>query len=222
MPLTGAAQRVQISAYPDAYAKHEDIAEPDRQRTGRRCRPDGPDRRARGLRLRPPPGQIAASGWTAPIARRRRLRVPHRQPATPQRRGHRRAASEPRSTPRPPVGCWLPAATRTTTASQTATWTVFRARADAAGSSTSCTPADTSPATATWSSKPRVVPGQLVEGRRGDRRRSAAAATPPVRTCTSRCTSTATAVSRGAVNPVPFMRQRGAPLNGRGMRLPRR
>ncbi|MGK5519887.1 M23 family metallopeptidase [Micromonospora sp. URMC 107] len=66
MPLTRAAQAVQISAFPDAYAKHEDMAARIVNAlaggAARIALVDGKkacDRAAAG--------QIAASGWTAPI-----------------------------------------------------------------------------------------------------------------------------------------------------------
>ncbi|MEU4777993.1 M23 family metallopeptidase [Micromonospora sp. NPDC023633] len=66
MPLTRAAQAVQISAFPDAYAKHEDVAARIVNAlaggAARIALVDGKREcdRAAG-------GQIAASGWTAPI-----------------------------------------------------------------------------------------------------------------------------------------------------------
>ena len=78
MPLTEAAQRVQVSAYPDAYAKHETAGHADREH----CSPTAPPTRSatrsamvcaagrsdRRLRL-DHPGQGV-----------RRLRFPHRRP----------------------------------------------------------------------------------------------------------------------------------------------
>ena len=63
--LTDAAQRVQISAYPDAYAKHERIATEIVN-----VLTNGAARAVSGaneLRCAAGPGEIAASGWTAPI-----------------------------------------------------------------------------------------------------------------------------------------------------------
>ncbi|SCL21022.1 Peptidase family M23 [Micromonospora nigra] len=66
MPLTRAAQRVQISAFPDAYAKHEDLAARivDALAGGAARTTLVGDRdvcdSAAG-------GEVAASGWTAPI-----------------------------------------------------------------------------------------------------------------------------------------------------------
>ncbi|WP_051105107.1 M23 family metallopeptidase [Catelliglobosispora koreensis] len=64
LPLTVAAQRVQISAYPNAYAKHEPIATQIVNKLtgggGRAVLVNGKLRCA-GF------GQIAASGWTAPV-----------------------------------------------------------------------------------------------------------------------------------------------------------
>ena len=64
MPLTQAAQRVQISAYPDAYAKHEPLATQIVNMLA-----DGAAN-AVGSSLSmvcASVGQIAASGWTAPV-----------------------------------------------------------------------------------------------------------------------------------------------------------
>lgn len=65
LPLTAAAQRVQISAYPNAYAKHEP--------TATRIVNELADGAARavvvGNQLKCAEfGQIAASGWTAPVS----------------------------------------------------------------------------------------------------------------------------------------------------------
>jgi len=65
LPLTVAAQRVQISAYPNAYAKHEPMASQIvNELTGGAGRSVlvGGKLRCAGF------GEIAASGWTAPVA----------------------------------------------------------------------------------------------------------------------------------------------------------
>jgi len=66
MPLTEAAQRVQISAYPDAYAKHEELASTivDALAGGAARTVQINDKAVCDAAER---GQIAASGWTAPI-----------------------------------------------------------------------------------------------------------------------------------------------------------
>ncbi|MBQ1018291.1 M23 family metallopeptidase [Micromonospora sp. D93] len=66
LPLTAVAQRVQVSAYPDAYAKHEEVASRivDALAGGaaRTVEING-----KALCNAAERGQIAASGWTAPI-----------------------------------------------------------------------------------------------------------------------------------------------------------
>jgi murein DD-endopeptidase MepM/ murein hydrolase activator NlpD len=64
MPLTEAAQAVQISAYPDAYAKHE----PDATMIVNVLTGGAARSAAKGTSTRcAAPGEIAASGWTIPI-----------------------------------------------------------------------------------------------------------------------------------------------------------
>jgi murein DD-endopeptidase MepM/ murein hydrolase activator NlpD len=64
MALTDAAQRVQVSAYPDAYAKHEPIAtQIVNLLTGGAARAAGNSTKARCATG----GEIAASGWTVPV-----------------------------------------------------------------------------------------------------------------------------------------------------------
>jgi Peptidase family M23 len=65
LPLTIAAQRVQISAYPNAYAKHEPMASQivnELTDGAARSVLVGGKLRCAGF------GEIAASGWTAPVA----------------------------------------------------------------------------------------------------------------------------------------------------------
>jgi murein DD-endopeptidase MepM/ murein hydrolase activator NlpD len=65
LPLTIAAQRVQVSAYPNAYAKHESIASQIvSQLTGGAGRAVLAAGKLRCAGF----GEIAASGWTAPVA----------------------------------------------------------------------------------------------------------------------------------------------------------
>jgi murein DD-endopeptidase MepM/ murein hydrolase activator NlpD len=64
LPLTVAAQRVQVSAYPNAYAKHEPTATQIVNKLtggGGRAVFVGGELRCAGF------GEIAASGWTAPV-----------------------------------------------------------------------------------------------------------------------------------------------------------
>jgi murein DD-endopeptidase MepM/ murein hydrolase activator NlpD len=64
MALTDAAQRVQVSAYPDAYAKHEPLAtEIVNVLTGGAARAAGNSTTARCAAA----GEITASGWTVPV-----------------------------------------------------------------------------------------------------------------------------------------------------------
>jgi murein DD-endopeptidase MepM/ murein hydrolase activator NlpD len=64
MALTDAAQRVQRSAYPNAYAKHEPLAtQIVNSLTNGAARAVGSVVKARCTQ----PGEIAASGWTAPV-----------------------------------------------------------------------------------------------------------------------------------------------------------
>jgi murein DD-endopeptidase MepM/ murein hydrolase activator NlpD len=64
MALTDAAQAVQRSAYPDAYAKHEPLAAQIVDAlTGGGARAVGSQTRLRCVS----PGEIAASGWTVPV-----------------------------------------------------------------------------------------------------------------------------------------------------------
>src|SRR5690606_32803898 len=80
LPLTEAAQAVQRSAYPDAYAKHEPLAANVVNQLA-----DGAARAVGGLEsLRcAAPGEISASGWTVPVAAPVVSRF-----RTPERPGH--------------------------------------------------------------------------------------------------------------------------------------
>ena len=65
LPLTVAAQRVQISAFPDAYAKHEPLAtEIVNTLTGGGARVSAVDTQ---LGTCTQPGQLSASGWMSPV-----------------------------------------------------------------------------------------------------------------------------------------------------------
>lgn len=77
MPLTQAAQAVQRSAYPDAYAKHEPLAtEIVNKLAGGAGRAAGSQVTERCTQS----GEIAASGWTVPVKGRitSGFRTPHR------------------------------------------------------------------------------------------------------------------------------------------------
>ena len=87
MPLTEAAQAVQRSAFPDAYAKHEPFATEivNTLAERRRARPPG-----RWSTCSAPTGsQIAASGWTVPV-------VAGSAPASVRRTGRPTTASTSR------------------------------------------------------------------------------------------------------------------------------
>jgi murein DD-endopeptidase MepM/ murein hydrolase activator NlpD len=82
LPLTVAAQRVQVSAYPSAYAKHEPLASRIVDAlTGGASRAVG---NALALRCAAA-GEIAASGWTVPL--RGPLTSAFRTPARPAHNG---------------------------------------------------------------------------------------------------------------------------------------
>ena len=85
-----------------------------------------------------------------------------------------------------------------------------RPPAAAAGTSRCATPATSSPGTATWSASPRSSIGDRSRPARSSAT-WARPATPPARTCTSRCTS-ATRPAANAVDPITFMAAAGAPV----------
>ena len=73
---------MQISAYPDAYAKHEPLATQIVNALADGAASAVGSSIGHGLRRRP--AQIAASGWTVAGRRRgRRLRLPHRRTDPP-------------------------------------------------------------------------------------------------------------------------------------------
>lgn len=82
LPLTEAAQAVQVSAYPDAYAKHEPAATMIVSAlTGGAARGVAGSRSARCAT----PGEITASGWTAPV--RGKVTSGFRTPERPSHNG---------------------------------------------------------------------------------------------------------------------------------------
>ncbi|MBM7082088.1 M23 family metallopeptidase [Micromonospora humidisoli] len=211
MPLTRAAQKVQISAYPDAYAKHEDVASQivnalagGAARTVQIAEQAVCDRAAART--------IAASGWTAPIDGGVGSGF--------------RTASRPRHN-----GVDIGARKRTEIHAA-ATGRVLVARCDPDHSGNRSCDVDGFPGKGGcgWFvdilhaggfvtrychmiEKPRVAPGQLVKageviGLVGSSGNSSGPHLHfEVHIDSNRSFS-------GGINPVPFMRQRGAPLNG--------
>ncbi|MGK5442824.1 M23 family metallopeptidase [Micromonospora sp. URMC 105] len=216
LPLTLAAQRVQISAYPDAYAKHEDIA-------GQivNALTQGGARTVliadRAVCDRASAKMIAASGWTSPIPGR--VGSGFRTASRPQHHGVDIAA---------PKG--------TTPIHAAATGRVLVARCDPDRRGRLDCDVDGYPGKGGcgWFvdilhaggyisrychmvEKPRVVPGQEVRageviGRVGSSGNSSG---PHLH---FEVHQDGDRSSRGAIDPVPFMRQRGAPLNGSSVR----
>ncbi|MEU5937608.1 M23 family metallopeptidase [Micromonospora sp. NPDC047548] len=211
LPLTLAAQRVQISAYPDAYAKHEDIAS---QIVNALTRGGAQTVQIAGKAVcdRASAETIAASGWTAPI--RGGVGSGFRTPSRPQHNGVDIAA---------PKG--------TTPIHAAATGRVLVARCDPDHRSRLDCDVDGYPGKGGcgWFvdilhaggyisrychmvAKPLVVPGQEVRageviGRVGSSGNSSG---PHLHFEVHRDGDRS---SRGATDPVPFMRQRGAPLD---------
>lgn len=211
MPLTRAAQKVQISAFPDAYAKHEELASRivDALAGGA----------ARTVQISgkkvcdaAASGEIAASGWTAPIPGG--VGSGFRTAERPRHNGVDIAA---------PKGTLIRAA---------ADGRVLVARCDPDNRGRLSCDVDGWPnkGGCGWFvdmlhaggyitrychlvKKPRVVPGQLVEAGQviGEVGSSGNSSGPhlhfEVHVDEDR-------TSRGAVNPVPFMKERGAPLKG--------
>ncbi|MGN9801826.1 M23 family metallopeptidase [Micromonospora sp. L32] len=216
LPLTLAAQRVQISAYPDAYAKHEDTA-------GRIVNALAKGA-ARTVQIadktvcdRASAETIAASGWTSPI---------------PGRVGSGfRTASRPQHN-----GVDIGAPKGTTPIHAAAAGRVLVARCDPDHRGRLDCDVDGYPGKGGcgWFvdilhaggyisrychmvEKPLVVPGQEVRageviGRVGSSGNSSG---PHLHFEVHRDGDRS---SHGAIDPVPFMRQRGAPLNGSSVR----
>jgi hypothetical protein len=132
MTLTDAAQAVQRSAYPDAYAKHEPLSsEIVDALTGGGARAVGSQAQLRCVSS----GEIAASGWTVPVKGAFVGSGFRTAPTTRAWISSSRAARP--STPRRPARCWSRCARRPTGASATAVSPFWAA----AGTWTSSTPA---------------------------------------------------------------------------------
>jgi murein DD-endopeptidase MepM/ murein hydrolase activator NlpD len=210
-PVTVVAQRVQVSAYPDAYARHEELASRivDALAGGaaRTVQIAG-----RAVCDAASGAQIAASGWTAPIPGR--IGSGFRTAGRP---GH--------------DGVDIAAPKRVTPIHAAATGRVLVARCDPdhrgrldcdrdgyAGKGGCGWFVDMLHAGGNITrychmvERPLVRPGQLVQageviGRVGSGNSSGPHLHFEVHVAGDRS-------SRGAINPVPFMRQRGAPLDG--------
>ncbi|MCX4469640.1 peptidoglycan DD-metalloendopeptidase family protein [Micromonospora sp. NBC_01655] len=212
MALTRAAQRVQVSAFPDAYAKHEELASKivDALAGGAARTVRVAEKSICNAATR---GQIAASGWTAPI------------PGG--------VGSGFRTASRPSHNGVDIAAPKHTLIRVAATGRVLIAHCDPDhGGRRSCD-VDGWPGKGGcgWFVdvlhaggyitrychmivKPRVVPGQLVKAGEviGEVGTSGNSSGPHLH---FEVHLDGDRSSRGAVNPVPFMRDRGAPLNGK-------
>ncbi|MEV6798719.1 M23 family metallopeptidase [Micromonospora rifamycinica] len=211
MPLTRAAQKVQISAYPDAYAKHEDIASQIVNALA-----GGAARTVqiadRSVCDRASARAIAASGWTAPIDGGVGSGF--------------RTASRPRHN-----GVDIGARKRTEIhAAATGRVLVARCDPDHNGNRTCDVDGFPGKGGCGWFvdilhaggyisrychmiEKPRVVPGQLVKAGEviGLVGSSGNSSGPHLHFEVHVDSDRGFA---GGINPVPFMRQRGAPLNG--------
>ncbi|MER7420282.1 M23 family metallopeptidase [Micromonospora peucetia] len=213
MPLSRAAQAVQISAFPDAYAKHEDLAARIVSALaggaaritlagGKQTCDSAAD------------GQIAASGWTAPIPGR--------------------VGSGFRTADRPAHNGVDIAAPKGTDIRVAATGRVLVARCDPDNRGGRTCDVDGWPnkGGCGWFvdvlhaggfvtrychmvSKPRVNVGQLVEAGAviGEVGSSGNSSGPHLHFEVHKDEDRS---SRGAIDPVPFMRSRGAPLKGVG------
>ncbi|MEO3776258.1 M23 family metallopeptidase [Micromonospora sp. B11E3] len=212
MPLTRAAQRVQVSAFPDAYAKHEELASKivDALAGGAARTAQISQRSICNAAAR---GAIAASGWTAPI------------PGG--------VGSGFRTAERPSHNGVDIAAPKHTLIRAAATGRVLVARCDPDHSGRLSCDVDGWPnkGGCGWFVdmlhaggyitrychmivKPRVVPGQLVEAGEviGEVGTSGNSSGPHLHFEVHRDGDRS---SHGAIDPVPFMRDRGAPLNGK-------
>jgi hypothetical protein len=118
MALTRAAQAVQISAYPDAYAKHEPVATQIVNLLANGAANAVGDSVTLQCAVS---GAIAASGWTIPL----------KGPVT--RASTSVWTSTGRSTRWPAERCPWSSATRTSAVARPAMWTATRARAAAGG-----------------------------------------------------------------------------------------
>ena len=117
---------VQISAYPDAYAKHEDFLPHDCGCPGR-CAARTVESTARRSATPPSGGEIAASGWTAPIPGDVGSGFQTTERPSHNGVGHG-AAKGTDIRAAAAVGCWSLAATPTTVGGRAATWKDIPAR----------------------------------------------------------------------------------------------
>ncbi|HEY3007454.1 MAG TPA: M23 family metallopeptidase [Micromonosporaceae bacterium] len=211
MTLTDAAQAVQRSAFPDAYAKHEPMAT-----SIVNVLADGAARAAVGVSVLrcTTGGEIAASGWTVPV--RARILSGFRTPDRPTHDG---------------VDMGAPAGTEIVAAAAGRVL-VVRCNASQYGHPYSCD-RDGDPATVRgcgWyveilhagnfitrychmGSRPPVVVGQPVRAGEviGHVGSSGHSSGPHLH---FEVHIDADSSSRGAIDPLPFMRERGAPLGG--------
>ncbi|MEH1013750.1 peptidoglycan DD-metalloendopeptidase family protein [Micromonospora sp. CPCC 206060] len=211
MSLTRAAQRVQRSAFPDAYAKHEPLATKivDALADGAAQTVEIGNRRACQAATR---GDIAASGWTAPIPGG--VGSGFRTAERPAHNGVDIAA---------PKGTLIRAAT-------TGRVIVSRCDPDSRGRESCNVDGYPGKGGCGWFvdilhandyitrychmiRKPQVVVGQTVQAGQviGEVGSSGNSSGPHLH---FEVHVSADRSSRGAVDPVPFMRSRGAPLNG--------
>ncbi|SCL40002.1 Peptidase family M23 [Micromonospora pallida] len=211
LPLTVAAQRVQISAFPDAYAKHEELASRivDALAGGAARTVQISGRKVCDAAAG---GEIAASGWTAPIPGG--VGSGFRTADRPKHNGVDIAA---------PKGTKIRAA---------ASGRVLVARCDPDNRGRLSCDVDGWPnkGGCGWFvdmlhaggyitrychmvEKPRVVPGQTVKAGEviGEVGSSGNSSGPHLH---FEVHLNEDRTSRGAVNPVPFMKERGAPLKG--------
>lgn len=146
------AQRVQVSAYPDAYAKHEEVASRivDALAGGaaRTVEING-----KAMCNAAERGQIAASGWTAPIPGG--VGSGFRTASRPSHNGVDIGAAKGTEIRAAATGRVLVSTCdEDRRGRQDCNVDGFPGKGAAAGSSTCCTPVATSPGTATWWSNP--------------------------------------------------------------------